>query len=68
LQNQEIEGFSVRGSRLLGLEGEAVQIQLFICSPLLDFSGSEEFGTLRIFIPLFGPFANVSLLSYCFLF
>jgi hypothetical protein len=30
LQNQEIEGFSVHGSRLLELEAEVVQIQLFI--------------------------------------
>jgi hypothetical protein len=30
LQNQEIEGFSVRGSRLPELEGEVVQILLFI--------------------------------------
>jgi hypothetical protein len=37
-----------------------------VCSPLLDFSGSAGFGTWRIFIPLFGPFADVSLLSYCF--
>jgi hypothetical protein len=37
-----------------------------VCSFLLDFSGSAGFGTWRIFIPLFGPFADVSLLSYCF--
>jgi hypothetical protein len=30
LQNQEIEDFSVHGSRLLELEAEVVQIQLFI--------------------------------------
>jgi hypothetical protein len=30
LQNQEIEGFSFRGSRLPELEAEVVQIQLFI--------------------------------------
>jgi hypothetical protein len=28
LQNQEIEGFSVRGSRLRELDAEVVQIQL----------------------------------------
>jgi hypothetical protein len=30
LQNQEIEGFSVHGSRLSELEAEVAQIQLFI--------------------------------------
>jgi hypothetical protein len=30
LQNQEIEGFLVQGSRLPALEAEVVQIQLFI--------------------------------------
>jgi hypothetical protein len=30
LQNQEIEGFSVHGSRLPELEAEVVQIQLLI--------------------------------------
>jgi hypothetical protein len=63
LQNQEIEGFLVRGSRLPELEAEVVQIQLFIRFAL---RGSARFGTWRIFIPLVGPFADVSLLSYCF--
>jgi hypothetical protein len=67
LQNQEIEGFSVHVSQLSELEAEVVQIQLFIRFALRYLiSANQQDFVLGGFFPLFGPFADISLLSYCF--
>jgi len=68
LQNQEIEGFSVHGSRLPKLEAEVVQIQLFIRISLrylilVDQQDLVLGGFLFLF---FRPLANSFLFSYCF--
>jgi hypothetical protein len=67
LQNQEIEGFSVRGSRLPKLEAEVVQIQLLRISLRYLISVDQQDLVLGGF--LFLPFelhADFSLFSYCF--
>jgi hypothetical protein len=68
LQNQEIEGFSVHGSRLSELEAEVVQIQLFIRIYLCYLiSVDQQDLVLGGFVFLsFGPLAESSLFSYCF--
>ena len=68
LQNQEIEGFSVHGSRLSELEAEVVQIQLFIRISLRYLiSVDQQDLVLGGFLFLsFGPLADFSLFSYCF--
>jgi hypothetical protein len=68
LQNQEIEGFSVHGSRLSELEAEVVQIQLFIRISLCYLiSVDQQDLVLGGFLFLsFGPLAESSLFSYCF--
>jgi hypothetical protein len=66
LQNQEIEGFLVHGSRLLELEAEVVQIQLFIRISLRYLiSVDHQDLILGGFLFLsFGPLADFSLVSY----
>jgi hypothetical protein len=67
LQNQEIEGFSVRGSRLLELEAEVVQIQLLRISLRYLISVDQQDLVLGGFLFLsFEPLADFSLFSYCF--
>jgi hypothetical protein len=68
LQNQEIEGFSVYGSRLPKLEAEVVQIQLFIQISLRYLiSVDQQDLVLGQFLFLsFRPLADSSLFSYCF--
>jgi len=68
LQNQEIEDFSVHGSRLPKLESEVVQIQLFIRISLCYLiSVDQQDLVLGGFLFLaFGPLADSSLFSYCF--
>jgi len=68
LQNQEIEDFSVHGSRLPKLEAELVQIQLFIRISLRYLiSVDRQDLVLEDFLFLsFGPLADSSLFSYCF--
>jgi hypothetical protein len=70
LQNQEIEGFSVHGSRLQELEDEVVQIQLFIRNSLQHLiSVDQQDLALGGFLFLsFGQLADSSLFSYCFRF
>jgi hypothetical protein len=67
LQNQEIEGFSVRGSRLSELEAEVVQIQLLRISLRYLISVDQQDLVLGgfLFLP-FEPLADFSLFSYCF--
>jgi hypothetical protein len=67
LQNQEIEGFSVHGSRLPKLEVEVVQIQLSIRISLCYLiSVDQQDLVLGGFLFLsFGPLANSSLFYYC---
>jgi len=68
LQNQEIKGFSVHGSRLPELEAEVVQIQIFIRISLhYLISVDQQDLVLGGFLFLsFGPLADSSLFSYCF--
>jgi hypothetical protein len=68
LQNQEIEYFSVHGSRLPEQESEVVQIQLFIRISLRYLiSVDQQDLVLGGFLFLyFGPLADSSLFSYCF--
>jgi hypothetical protein len=68
LQNQEIEGFLVHGSRLPEIEAELVQIQLFIRISLRYWiSVDQQDSVLGGFLFLsFGPLADSSLFSYCF--
>jgi hypothetical protein len=68
LQNQEIEGFSVHGSRLPELEAEVVQIQLFIRISLRYLISEDPHDlVLGGFLFLsFGPLTDSSLFSYCF--
>jgi hypothetical protein len=67
LQNQEIEDFSVHGSRLPELEAEVVQIQLLPISLHYLISMDQQDLVLGGFMFLsFGPLANFSLFSYCF--
>jgi hypothetical protein len=69
LQNQEIEGFSVRGSRLLELEAEVVKIQLLRISLRYLISVDQQDLVHGGFLFLsFEPLANFSLFSYCFAF
>jgi hypothetical protein len=67
LQNQEIEGFSVRGSRLPELEAEVVQIQLLRISLYYLISVDQQDLVLGGFLFLsFEPLADFSLFSCCF--
>jgi len=68
LQNQEIVGFSVHGSRFPELEAEVVQLQLFIRISLRYLiSVDQQDLILGGFLFLsFGPLAYSSLFSYCF--
>lgn len=68
LQNQEIEDFSVHGSKLPDLEAEVVQIQLFIRISLhYLISVDQQDLVLGEFLFLsFGLLADSSLFSYCF--
>jgi hypothetical protein len=67
LQNQEIEGFSVRGSRLPMLEAKVVQIQLLQISLRYLISVDQQYLVLGGFMFLsFEPLADFSLFSYCF--
>jgi hypothetical protein len=68
LQNQEIKGCSVHGSRLPELEAEVVQIQLLVWISLCYLhSVAQQDLILGGFMFLsFGPLANSSLFSYCF--
>jgi hypothetical protein len=65
-QNQEIEDFSVHGSRLPELEAEVVQIQLFIWISLRYLISVDQRDlVLGWFLFLsFGPLADYSLVSY----
>jgi hypothetical protein len=65
LQNHEIEGFSVRGSRLLELEAEVIQIHLLRISPSYLISVDQQDLVLGGFMFLsFEPLADFSLFSY----
>jgi hypothetical protein len=66
LQNQEIEDFSVHGSRLPELEAEVVQIQLFIRISLryLISVDQRDLVLRGILFLSFGPLADYSLVSY----
>jgi hypothetical protein len=68
LQNQEIEDFSVHGSRLLELEAEVVQIQLFILVSLcyLILVDQQDLVLGGFLFLSFRPLADSSLFSYCF--
>jgi hypothetical protein len=68
LQNQEIEDFSVHGSRLSAPEAEVIQIQFFIRTSLLySISVDQQDLVLgEFFILSFRPLADFSLFSYCF--
>jgi hypothetical protein len=67
LQNQEIEGFLVRGSRLPKLEAEVVQIQLLWISLRYFISVDQQDLVLGGFMFLsFEPLADFYLFSYCF--
>jgi hypothetical protein len=68
LQNQEIEDFSVHGSRLPELEAEVVQSQPLIQISLRYLiSMYQQDLILGGFMFLsFGPLADSSLFSYCF--
>jgi hypothetical protein len=68
LQNQEIEDFSVHGSRLPELEAEVVQIQLFIRISLRYLISVDQRDlVLGGFLFLsFGPLVDFSLFSFCF--
>jgi hypothetical protein len=67
LQNQEIEGFSVHGSRLPELEAEVVQIQLLQISLRYLISVDQQDLVLGGFLFLsFEPLTDFSLFSYCF--
>jgi hypothetical protein len=68
LQNQEIKGCSVHGSRLPELEVEVAQIQLLIRISLCYLhSVDQQDLILEGFMFLaFGPLADFSLFSYCF--
>lgn len=67
-QNREIEDFSVHGSRLLELEAEVVQIQLFIRISLRYLiSVDQQDLVLGGFLFLsFGPLADFSLFLLLF--
>jgi hypothetical protein len=67
LQNQEVEGFSVRGSGLPELEAEVVQIQLLRISLRHLILVDQQDLVLGGFLFLsFEPLADFSLFSYCF--
>jgi hypothetical protein len=67
LQNQEIEDFSVHGSRLPELEAEVVQIQLLLICLRYLISVVQQDLVLGGFMFLsFGPLADSSLFSYYF--
>jgi hypothetical protein len=67
LQNQEIERFSICGSRLPELEAEVVQIQLLRIYLRYLISVDQQDLVLGGFMFLSsGPLANFSLFSYCF--
>jgi hypothetical protein len=68
LQNQEIEDYSVHGSRLPEVEAEVVQIQLFIRISLRYLISVDQRDlVLGGFLFLsFGPLADFFLFSYCF--
>jgi hypothetical protein len=68
LQHQEIEGFSVHGSRLPKLEAEVVQIKLFIRISLRYLISMDQQNlVLGGFLFLsFGPLVDSSLFSYGF--
>jgi hypothetical protein len=68
LQNQEIEGFSIHGSRLPELEAEVVQIHLFIRISLryLISVDQQDFVLGGFLFLSFGQLADSSLFSYCF--
>jgi hypothetical protein len=67
LQNQEIEDFSVQGSRLSELEAEVVQIQpLRISLRYLIFVDQQDLVLGGFMFLSFGPLADFSLFFYCF--
>jgi len=67
LQNQEIEDFSVHGSRLPELEVEVVQIQLLRISLRYLILVEHKDLVLGGFMFLsFEPLTEFSLFSYCF--
>jgi hypothetical protein len=67
LQNQEIEAFSIRGSRFPELEAEVVQIQLLRISLRYLISVDQQDLVLGGFMFLsFEPLADFSLFFYCF--
>jgi hypothetical protein len=68
LQNQEIEDFSVHGSRLPKLEAEVVQIQLFIRISFryLILVDQQDLVLGGFLFLSFGPLADPSLFPYCF--
>jgi hypothetical protein len=68
LQNQEIEGFSIHGSRLPELEAEVVQIHLFkrISLRYLISVDQQDFVLGGFLFLSFGQLADSSLFSYCF--
>jgi len=67
LQNQEIEDFSIHGSRFPELEAEVVQNQLLRISLRYLISVEQQDLVLGGFMFLSsGPLADFSLFSYCF--
>jgi hypothetical protein len=66
LQNQEIEDFSVHGSRLPELEAEVVQVQLLkqISLRYLISVDQRDLVLGGFMFLSFGPFADSSLVSY----
>jgi hypothetical protein len=68
LQNQEIKGCSVHGSRLPELEAEVAQIQLLVQISLCYLHSVDQQDLILggfMFLS-FGPLADFSLFSYCF--
>jgi hypothetical protein len=68
LQNQEIKGCSVHGSRLLELEAEVAQIQLLVRISLCYLHSVDQQDLILdgfLFLS-FGPLADFSLFSYHF--
>jgi hypothetical protein len=67
LQNQEIEGFSVRGSGLPVLEAEVVQIKVLrISLRYLIYVDQQDLVLGRFMFLSFEPLADFSLFSYWF--
>jgi hypothetical protein len=68
LQNQDIEDFSVHGSRLPKVEAEVVQIQLLVRISLCYLHSMDQQDLILggfMFLS-FGPLADFSLFSDCF--